>query len=169
MRTVSGLMTLFVLAAMAAPATAQSAGAPDTLAAGDTLAVQDTAPAQELAPERPRSTVSRAGEPRLVFEREVFRYAGRARRDPFQPLTGRNAGPLFADLVLRMIIFSDDPSQSVVTVSDASNNQYRLRRGDTVGNATVVDIGPSRVVFSVNDFGLRRQAILDLKANREGA
>lgn len=168
MRTALGL-TLIVLAAAAVPAAAQSAGTPDTLPASDTLAVQDTAPAQELTAERPRSTVTRTGEPRLVFEREVFRYAGRARRDPFQPLTGRNAGPLFADLMLRMIIYSDDPSESMVTVADAANNQYRLRRGDTVGNATVVDIGPTRVVFSVNDFGLRRQAILDLKANREGA
>ena len=49
--------------------------------------------------------------------------------------------------------------------------QYRLRRGDSVGNATVVDIGPTRVVFSVSDFGIRRQEILELKAaaKREGA
>jgi hypothetical protein len=41
------------------------------------------------------------------------------------------------------------PGESVVAVSDAAKKQYRLRRGDTVGNATVVDIGPTRVVFSV--------------------
>jgi hypothetical protein len=168
MRTALGL-TFIVVAAGAAPAAAQDAGGTDTIPAVDSLAV-DLPVMQEEAPRaQPRGTVTRIGAPRLVFEREVFHYAGRARRDPFQPLTGRNAGPLFADLMLRMIIFSDNPSESLVTVSDAANNQYRLRRGDTVGNATVVDIGPARVVFSINDFGLRRQAILDLKAHREGA
>jgi hypothetical protein len=54
-------------------------------------------------------------------------------------------------------------------VSDGSKKQYRLRRGESVGNATIIDIGPSRVVFSVMDFGIRRQEVLALKDNREGA
>src|SRR5919109_1008972 len=36
----------------------------------------------------PTATVLRPGEPVLVFEREVFTYSGRSRRDPFHPLTG---------------------------------------------------------------------------------
>lgn len=110
-----------------------------------------------------------AQEPSLVFEREVFNYPGRARRDPFQPLTGQNAGPLFEDLRLRIILFSDNPSESLVTLVDASGNRYRVRRGETVGNATVIDIGPTRVIFSIDDFGLRRQEVLELTATREGA
>ena len=47
--------------------------------------------------------------------------------------------------------------------------RFPLRRGETVGNATVVEIRETRVIFSVNDFGIRRQGILDLKAKREGA
>jgi hypothetical protein len=108
-------------------------------------------------------------EPRLVFEREVFEYAGRARRDPFQPLTRSIDGPLFTDIKLHMILYSEDPANSVVSVSDGSRKQYRLRRGESVGNATIIDIGPSRVVFSVMDFGIRRQEVLALKDNREGA
>jgi hypothetical protein len=103
-------------------------------------------------------------EPKLVFEREVFDYAGRARRDPFRPLTSSTEGPLFTDLSLHMILFSEDPRSSVVAVSDAAKKQYRLRRGDSVGNATVIDIGQTRVVFSVLDFGIRRQEVLDMKA-----
>jgi hypothetical protein len=102
-------------------------------------------------------------EPRLVFEREVFHYEGRVRRDPFRPLTSSAEGPLFTDLRLHMILFSEDPAGSVVAVSDAAKKQYRLRRGDSVGNATVIDIGTARVVFSVLDFGIRRQEVLDLK------
>jgi type II secretory pathway component PulC len=110
-----------------------------------------------------------ASEPRLVFEREVFSYRTRGRRDPFQPLTSAVTGPLFTDLKLHMILYSENPTESVVAIADGSNRQYRLRRGDSVGNATVIDIAPSRVVFSVVDFGIRRQEILNLKAKREGA
>lgn len=115
------------------------------------------------APPQPTGRVIDASEPRLVFEREVFEYPGRSRRDPFMPLTGRNAGPLFSDLKLHMIIHSDDPRQSIVDVSDASKKRFRLRRGDAVGNATVVDIQPTRVVFSVVDFGIARNEVLDMK------
>lgn len=131
---------------------------------------QQPAPAQ-AAPQTPAATATivQANDPKLIFEREVFTYPGRARRDPFMPLTGQNAGPLFSDLKIHVILYDDDPTKSIVAVSDAAGKQYRLRRGDTVGNATVVDIGRTRVVFSVSDFGIRRQQILDLKPTREGA
>jgi hypothetical protein len=119
-------------------------------------------PTQVAAVTTPAAPVA---EPRLIFEREVFEYGGRVRRDPFQPLTSTAAGPLFADLKLHMILHSQDPANSVVAISDATKKQYRLRRGDSVGNATVVDISPTRVVFSVMDFGIRRKEILDLKEN----
>jgi hypothetical protein len=112
---------------------------------------------------QPPAAPTEGAEPRLVFEREIFHYSGRVRRDPFRPLTSTAEGPLFTDLQLHMILYSEDPRSSVVSVSDAAKRQYRLRRGDSVGNATVIDIGPTRVVFSVLDFGIRRQEVLDLK------
>ncbi|HEX6135792.1 MAG TPA: hypothetical protein VFZ24_17595 [Longimicrobiales bacterium] len=154
---------LIVLAA-AAPARAQ-----------DPPAAQPQAPAAQgqtqaaPAPDAPAPEAAQAADPKLIFEREVFTYPGRARRDPFMPLTGANAGVLFSDLKLKMILYDDDPRESIAAVSDAANKQYRLRRGDTVGNATVVDIGRTRVVFSVSDFGIRRQEVLELKPLREGA
>lgn len=112
-------------------------------------------------------------EPKLVFEREVYSYPGAAgRRDPFLPLVGQNdAGPLFQDLQLRMILYSaESPARSVASLVDAAKKVYRVRRGDVVGNATVLDIGPRRVLFSVVDFGIRRQEVLELKpTTREGA
>ena len=128
------------------------------------LAIGAPANAQEAAaPVTPPATIIQGNEAQLVFEREVFAYPGRARRDPFMPLTGQNAGVLFSDLKLHMILFDDNPVRSIVAVSDAANKQYRLRRGDSVGNATVVDIGRTRVVFSVSDFGIRRQEVLEMK------
>ena len=129
------------------------------LAAAGPVAAQEAADSAE----RRVATVVQANDPKLVFEREIYSYPGRARRDPIKPLTGQNAGVLFSDIKLHMILFDDNPSRSIVAVSDAANKQYRLRRGDSVGNATVVDIGRTRVVFSVSDFGIRRQEVLDLK------
>jgi hypothetical protein len=128
------------------------------------------------APATPGSVVAApgaaAGTIRLVFDREVYRYAGANRRGPFRPLTSQEGmGPMYSDLSLRMIIYSDVPSESVAVLADGGKKTYRVRRGEVVGNATVVDIGPSRVVFTVEDFGVRRQEIMDLKANnqKEGA
>jgi hypothetical protein len=115
------------------------------------------------APARPRDI-------QLVFEREVFHYQSSGRRDPFRSLANdEGMGPLFDDLRLRMIIHSDRPGQSVALLVDGAKKIYRLRKGDVVGNATVLDITASRVVFSVEDFGNRRQEILDLKTQKEGA
>lgn len=107
----------------------------------------------------------------LVFEREVFRYPAAGRRDPFKSLADEHSlGPLFDDLKLRMIIHSPLPNQSVALLADGSQKIYRLRRGDMIGNATVIDITATRVTFTVDDFGNRRQEVLDIKANqKEGA
>lgn len=147
-----------ILLATAAPVRAQDAPRPPT---------QDAAAPQPA--DAPAAAAAQPTDPKLIFEREVFTYPGRARRDPFMPLTGANAGILFSDLTLKMILYVDDPRESIVAVTDAANKLYRLRRGDSVGNATVIDIGRTRVVFSVSDFGIRRQHVLELKPTREGA
>ena len=135
------------------------------------LAVQPAA--AQNAPPAGASAAAAPARPRdiqLVFEREVFHYQGAARRDPFRSLANdEGMGPLFDDLRLRMIIHSDRPGQSVALLIDGAKKIYRLRKGDVVGNATVLEITPSRVVFSVEDFGNRRQEILDLKTLKEGA
>jgi hypothetical protein len=115
--------------------------------------------------------VQRPPQPRdiqLVFEREIFSYAAGGRRDPFRSLADQEGmGPLFDDLKLRMIIHSDEPGQSVALVVDGARKIYRLRKGDVVGNASVLDITESRVTFMVEDFGNRRQEVLDLKAQNQ--
>lgn len=148
------LACALAMLAAALPAAAQQSGRGP---AGDSVA----APTQ----------ITIEGEPRLVFEREVYTYPAGARRDPFRPLTSTDSGPLFQDLQLRMILFSrEHPGRSVVVLQDAAKKTHRLRRGDAVGSATVVDIGPRRVLFSVVEFGVRRQEVLELKPNnREGA
>jgi hypothetical protein len=119
------------------------------------LRAQDPAPAPPPAP---------TGDVALKFEREVYNYPMDGRRDPFTPLIGRdNGAPRFEDLTLRGIIFSPTPGRSVALFVDAAGKIHRARRGDRVGNARIVDVGPRRVVLSVEDFGRARQEILELK------
>jgi hypothetical protein len=121
--------------------------------------------AQDAPPAGPRE------EPRLVFERESFSYPTGGRRDPFGAINRRDdVGPMFEDLKLSMIIIDEVPGRSLVVLTDSRNRRYRLRRGEVVGDATVVDISPTRVVFSVQNLGARRQEILELKRTKpEGA
>ncbi len=107
------------------------------------------------------------GDPKLIFEREVFTYPAENRRDPFRPPINDGSGPVFEDLELRMIIYSVAASQSLALAADGSNKTYRLRRGQSLGNATVLDIEPARVFFMVEDYGNRRRAILELPRNRK--
>jgi hypothetical protein len=145
---------LLALALAERPAAArQETGSPPATAG------QQVAP--PAGPTRPR-------EIQLVFEREVYHYGAQNRRDPFHSLAD-GIGPLFDDLTLRMIIYSPRPGQSVALLVDGAKKLYRLRKGETVGNATVLDITKSQVTFTVEDYGNRRQEVLDLKNQKEGA
>jgi len=151
---------------------------PVLIAAGLAFAARP-ATAQEPAAATPSAAASGAPQVpvqphdvQLVFEREVFTYARAGRRDPFRSLANEEGmGPLFDDLKLRMIIHSNQPGQSVALVVDGSQKVFRLHKGDVVGNATVLDIKEDQVTFMVEDFGNRRQEVLDLKAQnqKEGA
>ena len=108
--------------------------------------------------------------PKLVFDREVFEYPGSSRRDPFRPLTNNDTqGPLFTEISLQGVMVMPDPSESMVMFNDMSKKQYRLRRGQSVGNITVLDITRSAVVFSVEEFGMKRKEVLEMKTSRAGA
>jgi hypothetical protein len=135
------------------------------------MSAQEGQVTQQAQAQTGATALSAARDVELVFEREVFRYPGASSRDPFKSLADEQSlGPLFDDLKLRMIIHSPLPNQSVALLADGSQKIYRLRRGDMIGNATVIDITATKVTFTVDDFGNRRQEVLDIKANqKEGA
>jgi hypothetical protein len=115
-------------------------------------------PAGATVPSKP------VGETKLVFDREVFTYPGSGRRDPFKPLVGKESlGPLFDDLKLKGIIYTGDPARSIVLIQDGAKRLYRLKRGDVVGNSRVVEIKPLAVRFAVENFGMIRYDILELR------
>ena len=107
------------------------------------------------------------GELELVYEREVYTYEGDARRDPFRPLTDDGGlGPRFESLSLRAIIYSTGRDGSLALLTDAEDRVYRVRVGDVVGNAQVLEIGPLRVILAVENFGTIRQEMLELPTRR---
>jgi hypothetical protein len=118
-----------------------------------------------------------------VSKREVFFYPTYERRNPFAPLLmGDDAGPRFEEIELKMIIFDQDPARSVALfglkggVEDLQGNaareavalNYRVRRGDRLGNLRILEIQRTRVVVEVEEFGLREQRIMELRRPGEG-
>lgn len=107
---------------------------------------------------------------KLIYEREYFLYPAAARRDPFSATT-RDAtqGPRFEELSVLGVIYSEAGGRSVAVLSDGSGKKYRVRPGDVIGNARVLDIDPLRVVFAVDEFGVVRREMLELRKPRAGA
>lgn len=156
------LLAALLLCVSTGPLHAQESGQ------GEAQAAQAESP-----PAQPQSAPPKApgapGDIELVFEREVFLYPTTPRRDPFSPLS-ISEGPRFEELTLRGIIHSPVPGRSVALLAGPGNQIYRVRRGETVGNSRVLDVGPLRVLFAVNNFGVIRQEVLELKRKeREGA
>lgn len=106
------------------------------------------------------------GEVALVYERETFVYPARNRPDPFRPLVGgEGLGPRVEDLTVKGILYARE--RSVALIVDGGGEMYRLRRGQTIGNARVLEIRPAQVIFAVDEFGVVRQHVLELQRERE--
>lgn len=124
-------------------------------------------------PQRP-AAADTAAEPmrdvELRFDREVFQYAAQGRRDPFAPLSADDGlGVRFEQLALTGIMFSPAAGQSIAILNDARTKKtFRVRRGDLVGNARVLNISPTQVLFAVDVFGVVRQERLELKKDPRG-
>lgn len=98
----------------------------------------------------------------LELEREFFVYPTDGRRDPFVSLAkSEDMGPRFEELRITGIIYSDGGG-SVALLEDANNEAHRVRKGTEIGNARVVEIGRTRVVFAVENFGVVRQEQLEM-------
>ena len=97
--------------------------------------------------------------------RESFAYGG-GTRDPFASLLDvALSGPEFSNLEL-VGVYQDlrSPSNSVVVLREkVSMRRYKLRRGDQVGRARLVQIRPRDALFTISDFGFERQETLSLR------
>lgn len=101
-----------------------------------------------------------------LYWREEFVYPVEGRRNPFENLAESGLGPDFTDLDLVGIIYR--PGAAVATLVDRSaKKRYRVRRGDLVGNAEVIEIRSGEVVFNVTVFGVSRVERLRVKKEKE--
>ncbi len=100
----------------------------------------------------------------LIYRREKFVYPTDNRRNPFVSLlTLDDAGPQFEDLDLVGVIFGGSAGSVATLIDRATDKRYRIRRGDSVGNASVVEIRPDAVVFRVTQFGVTRSETLGIR------
>lgn len=98
-----------------------------------------------------------------LVPREVFVYPMGGRRDPFQSPAARGGeGPTFEALSLAGVIYAPEMGSVAVVVNRASGRRHRLRVGDVVGSARLVEVGPNRAVFRITAYGTSRRAVLRL-------
>lgn len=138
-----------LLAAPAAPVEAQQ---------GD--AGQDGAQARQAA-----DSLAQAGD--VEYRRETFSYPQRA-RNPFEPVNGGvQEGPRFQNLVLAGIIYSPSVGSVAVLVDRSTGQRFRVREGERIGQATVLNIRRSDVQFSVAGATQSRQETLQVEKRNE--
>lgn len=111
-------------------------------------------------------TVSQGSDtlPSLNIDRELFSYRGGNRRDPYESLMRSDElRPLVSDLRLTAVAFDPNGLGSVAILRDVvSQNQYRVRVGQSLGRLRVSGIRQKAVIFSINEFGFSRQETLPL-------
>jgi hypothetical protein len=97
--------------------------------------------------------------------RETFAYAG-GTRDPFNSLINvGKMGPEIADLDL-VGVYQDlrEPSNSIVVLREkVTTKRHKMRVGDQLGRARLVQIRAKDAVFMIKDFGFERQETLSLR------
>ena len=150
------------LAAAPAAAPAADTGTSTTLAA--TTPAADSARADTLTTaEAVADSVRRSRE--IEVMRETFAYSGGS-RDPFMSLLNTSAaGPEIGDLEL-VGVYQDLRSSrnSVVVLREkVTAKRHKLRVGDQLGRAKLVQIRPRDAVFTIRDFGFERQETLSLR------
>jgi hypothetical protein len=152
---------------------AGTVASPDSAARPDSLRPDsvrtDSVRADSLAADTVRLDAAAADSIRRAREvevmRETFAYGG-GTRDPFASLFDvALSGPEFANLEL-VGVYQDlrNPANSVIVVREkVALKRYKLRTGDQVGRARVVQIRPRDAVFTISDFGFERQETLSLR------
>ena len=149
----------------AAPATVDSA-APDSASLAATPAAATAKSDSVVMADAEAAVADSIRKAREIdVTRETFAYAG-GTRDPFSSLINRSKdGPELADLEL-VGVYQDlrTSSNSVVVLREkVSTKRHKLRVGDQLSRARLVQIRPRDAVFMITDFGFERQETLSLR------
>jgi hypothetical protein len=154
-----------------AVAAAQPAPAKDSMKVAAAAAKDSVVRADSIARAVDQTTwadsVQKAKETEMY--RETFAYSGSV-RDPFNSLLNMaKAGPEVGDLQLVGIYQNmRTPSGSVAVFREKEGGKrHKLRAGDQLGRARVVQIRERDVVFTIEDFGFERQETLSLRKQED--
>ena len=131
------------------------------------------APAAAQAARATSASAPRAaqGDSMIVYRREVFRYSGAGRPDPFRSLMGSaDLGVRVEDLALRGVVYHPDPTRSVAVLArEGAERPIRSRVGDRIGGIRVLTIRPNSIDVLVEEFGIARRETLQItKATPKG-
>lgn len=148
-----------------APAKA-SAGPPKREAArkpGTPAKASAPAPAAAKKGAKPGDTPEKGAVKEITLMRESFTYSPEGRRDPFVSLIANgDLRPMISDLRLVTVIYAPQ-GRSVAIMRDVSTDeQYRVRAGQTLGRMRVARISPKSVTFTIEEYGFSRQEVLAL-------
>ena len=139
------------------PDSSKAQGKPVTAPSADSIARMGDAQAAMA------DSVQKAREIEVL--RETFAYSG-GTRDPFNSLlVADKNGPEVVDCDL-VAVYQDlrNPSNSVVVLREkVSAKRHKLRVGDQLSRARLVQIRPRDAVFMIQDFGFERQETLSLR------
>jgi hypothetical protein len=150
-------------ASASATATVADTGASSTLAATTPAADSAAADTVSLTEAAVDDSIRKARE--IEVMRETFAYSGGS-RDPFASLLNTSAtGPEIGNLDLVGVYQNlRNSDNSIVVLRDkATAKRYKLRVGDQLGRARLVQIRPRDAVFTIRDFGYERQETLSLR------
>jgi hypothetical protein len=150
-------------ASASATAAVADTGASSTLAATTPAADSAAADTASLTEAAVADSITRARE--IEVMRETFAYSGGS-RDPFASLLNTSAtGPEIGNLDLVGVYqnLRNSDNSIVVLREKATAKRYKLRVGDQLGRARLVQIRPRDAVFTIRDFGYERQETLSLR------
>ena len=121
------------------------------------------APAAAKSAARPGDAPEKGPGKEITLMRESFNYAAEGRRDPFVSLIANgDLRPMFSDLRLVTVIYAPQ-GRSVAVMRDMSTQeQYRVKAGQTLGRMRVARISPKSVTFTIEEYGFSRQEVLAL-------
>lgn len=103
-----------------------------------------------------------------VYEREAFEYPSLGRRDPFRALNaGERIGPQFDDLRLSGVLFNPSVGSVATLLDETTGRRYRVREGESLGEARIIAIRTDEVDFLITSFGISRQETLRVKRDKE--
>lgn len=138
------------------------AAATAVLAATGPAAAQE-GPADRDTVQAPADSAE-AEEAPTEYRREVFDYPGTGRRNPFEPVDGGvEEGPRFENLRVTGVIHSPAIGSVAVLFDMTTGERYRVRDGQTIGEARVLEIRPTEVRFAVSGAGETRRETLQVE------